>query len=469
MLLGHISFQQTDHDGNKDGFLDDPLYTQYNFFNRWDYDQPNFEFQFGIKAMKEDRRGGQLSFDRNKPRDINNGYGVEILTDRYESFLKTGFIFNRPATSLGIQHQVIYHDMQSFFGLKDYDATQFSYYGNALFQTYISNTQHMYTSGVSLIYDKFDEQLNDSVFGRVERVPGAFFQYTYSDGHKLNLIAGIRADHHNIFGLFFTPRLHARYSFNEQTILRISAGKGYRSANVLADNTSLLASSRRIVYREIPEMEEAWNFGINLSKYFHIGVRELSLNIDIYRTEFVNQVVVDRDSDIYKIIIYNLDGRSYSNSLQVEANYELFRGLDVTAAIRMNDVKMTYDDQMLEKPMLNKYKGLLSMSYVPGPGRWQLDLTGQYNGQTRLPSTIANPEPFQREERSPAYTIVNTQVTRYFRKWNIYLGVENLTNYKQKDPIIAANEPFGDYFDSSMIWGPLMGIKVYAGLRYTIE
>lgn len=469
MLLGHYSRQQTEHDNNNDGFLDDPLYTQYNFFNRWDYDQQNFEFQFGIKAMKEERRGGQLVFDPEKPRDINNGYGVEILTDRYESFLKTGFIFNRPATSLGIQNQVIYHDMQSFFGLKNYNARQFSYYGNALFQSYLSNTQHMYTTGVSLLYDKYDEQLNDSLFGRVERVPGAFFQYTYSDGHKLNVIAGIRADYHNTFDLFYTPRVNIRYSFNEHTILRASAGKGYRSANALADNTSLLASSRRIVYRETPQMEEAWNFGLNLSKFIDLANRELSINIDLYRTHFINQVVVDRDSDINRIVIYNLDGRSFSNSAQVEANYELLQGLDVTAAFRVNDVKMTYDDKLLEKPLVNKYKSLLSLSYKPGLGRWQFDLTGQYNGQSRLPSTVSTTEQITGEERSPAYTILNGQITRYFRKWNIYLGGENLTNYKQKDPILAAHDPFGNAFDSSVIWGPIAGIKVYAGLRYTFE
>ncbi len=473
MLLGHVSFSQTKHDKNKNGFLDDPLYTQYNFFNRWDYDQENFEFQFGIKALKEERRGGQLSFDPEKPRDIHNGYGVEILTDRYESFLKTGFIFNRPATSLGIQQQVVYHDLQSFFGLRDYNAQQMSYYGNVLFQSYIDNTQHMYTTGFSFIYDQTENTGAGLATDYIERVPGAFFQYTYSDGEKLNLIGGIRADHHNHHGLFYTPRLHARYNFNEQTILRLSAGKGYRTAHVVAENLSLLASSSAIVFRGLEDgkdkMEEAWNFGINLSRFFNIGNRELSLNIDLYRTEFMNQVVIDRFTEAGVIRIYNLDGQSYSNSLQVEANYELVQDLDVTAAFRLNDVKVTYDAGLEEKPFVNKYKGLLSLSYKPGPGRWQYDLTGQFNGQTRLPTTAAHPENMQQDKRSPAYTIVNAQITRYFRKWNIYLGGENLTNFTQKDPILAADDPFGDHFDSSMIWGPVMGIKVYAGLRYTLD
>ncbi|PKP51922.1 MAG: TonB-dependent receptor [Bacteroidetes bacterium HGW-Bacteroidetes-1] len=470
MLLGHISTSSSRHDDNHDGFLDEPLYTQYNFFNRWEFSLPQFEFQFGIKALKEDRRGGQLSFDVSLPRDSNNGYGVELLTDRVETFLKTGYVFaNRPATSLGIQQQFTYHQLSSFFGLNDYDANQISYYGNALFQSFIGNTQHAYTTGISLVYDQYEEQLNDSLFGRTEKVPGVFFQYTYSDGEKINLIAGLRADHHNQFGLFITPRLHFRYSFNAHTILRASAGKGFRSTNVLAENTSMLASSRRIVFLNSPRMEEAWNYGINISKHIDIGNRELSINADLYRTDFINQVIVDRDSDVNMIQIYNLNGSSYSNSFQLEGNYELIKGLDVTAAFRINDVKMTFDETLLEKPLVNKYKGLLSLSYATNLKKWQFDLTSQFNGQTRLPSTDGYPEIHQRETASPAYTIIHAQITKFYRHWNIYLGGENLTNYKQKHPVIAAENPFGNHFDSSMIWGPITGVKVYAGLRYTLE
>ena len=469
MVLGHVSHNNSDHDGNHDGFMDDPVYTQYNLYNRWEFKHKRFEGQFGIKGMKENRNGGQLTFDKDKPRDTSNGYGVKLATDRYESFLKTGYIFSRTATSLGIQQQFVYHHLNSFFGLNDYTAEQYSYYGNALFQSFIGNTKHTYTTGISFIYDKFNEQLNDSLFSRIERVPGVFYQYTYSDGHKLNLIAGIRADHHSIFGLFFTPRVHLRYSFNESLILRLSAGKGARSTNVLAENTSLLASSRRIVYRQVPQLEDAWNYGINLSKHFEVNNRELTLNVDVYRTDFINQVVVDRDSDINRISIYNLDGKSYSNSAQIEANYELIKGLDVTAAFRYNDVKMTFENSLLEKPLVNKYRALVNLSYKTNLNRWQFDFTSQFNGQTRLPSTQANPEKYRRKDYSPAYTILNAQITRYFKKWNVYLGSENMTNFKQHHPIVAANEPFGQYFDSSMIWGPVTGIRIYAGLRFTIE
>jgi outer membrane receptor for ferrienterochelin and colicin len=469
MLLGHVSNQQLKHDGNHDGFIDEPLYTQYNLFNRWDYNARHFEFQFGIKALLEDRRGGQKSFDKALPRDTSNGYGIGLETRRYETFLKTGFIFNRPATSLGIQQQFTYHDLNSFFGLNDYKAGQTSYYANVLFQSYISDTRHTYTTGLSFMFDRYSEDLNDSVFNRTEQVPGAFFQYTFSDGERINLILGMRADHHNDFGLFFTPRLHLRYGFNEHTIMRLSAGKGYRSANVLAENTSLLASARKVVFLDTPAMEEAWNYGINLSKHIDISNRELTLSVDVYRTDFMNQVIVDRDSDISRILVYNLTGRSRSNSLQMEANYELLKGLNVTAAFRVNDVKMTLADEFQTKPLVNKYKGLLSLSYITPLRKWQFDFTSQFNGQSRLPETSSLPENHRMPDYSPSYTILNAQVTKYFRKWNMYLGAENLTNFRQKHPIIAPEKPFGNHFDSSMVWGPIYGIKAYIGLRYTLE
>jgi outer membrane receptor for ferrienterochelin and colicin len=466
MLLGHVSHNGSSHDDNHDGFMDEPKSTQFNLFNRWDYHGNRKEFQFGIKAMKEMRDGGQYSFDASQARDTSNGYGVQVNTERAEAFLKTGFIFKRHLTSLGIQQQFVYHHLNSYFGLNDYIAGQYSYYANALFQSYIGNSKHTYTAGASFIYDKIDEQLNDSTFGRIETVPGVFYQYTFSDGKNLNIIAGLRADYHSMYGLFFTPRLHIRYNFSESLILRLSAGKGSRSANVLAENTSLLATSRRITFLNSPKMEEAWNYGLNLSKSFELNNRELSLSIDVYRTDFTHQVIIDRDSDAYKILIYNLDGKSFSNSVQAEANYELFKGFDVTAAVRYSDVHMTFSNELLEKPLINKYKGLLNLSYVTNLKKWQFDFTSQFIGPSRLPATVKDAST---DRESPAYVILNAQITKYFKKWNIYLGSENLTDYKQHHPIIAADAPFSEAFDSSVIWGPISGIKVYAGLRYSIE
>ncbi len=470
MLLGHASINAMAHDLNHDGFIDEPTGNQLNFFNRWAFSAKNFESQFGIKALRDSRSGGQMSFDKTKARDTNNGYGVGIHTERAEAFLKTGFIAaNRPATSLGIQQKYSYHRLNSFFGLKTYDARQKSYYLNALYQSFIKDTRHSFTTGLSFVYDAYHENLNDSIFQRREIVPGAFFQYTFSNGETFNFIAGLRADRHNEYGFFVTPRLHLRYNIDEQTTLRASVGKGFRSPNVIAENTSLLASSRRIVFVTKPRMEEAWNTGVNLSRHFEIRNRELSLSFDAYRTSFVNQMIIDRDSDINETKIYNLDGVSFSNSLQIEANYELLRGLDVTAAYRLNDVRMNFGSVVKAKPLINKHKGLVSLSYVTRLKRWQFDGTWQFNGQTRLPQSENQAEIKPQNQYSPTYSIFNAQITKNFKKWSLYLGGENLSNFKQKNPVLSPDKPFSNEFDASLVWGPINGITVYTGLRYTLE
>jgi len=474
MLFGHVSHNFMKMDGNKDSFLDDPMTTQYNVFLRYNHPHHGrFGCKLGLKALKENRLGGQMDFDPKHRFDENyNLYGIGINTERYEAFAKGGYHFNRKDTSLGTQHQVTYHKMDSYYGLTDYNATQLSYYGNLLFDSYIVNDHHSYSVGATYTYDKYDEQLNDSTFQRIEQVPGAFIEYAFNDDHHWNLIAGFRADYNAFYHkMLYTPRLHVRFRNHDEFALRLSAGKGYRSPNILAENSTMLASSRIIRFIETPKMEEAWNYGINLTKGIDIGWRELIIQADFYRTDFVNQIVIDRDANAHEVRIYNLNGKSYSNSAQIEANCEIFKDFDLTLAFRYNDVKMTINDTLCEKPFVNRYKGLITMSYAPKT--WQFDLTTQFNGDSRVPNLSGNPTAVTNNldiERSPFYVIINAQITKKLGKyWEIYFGGENLTNYTQKYAIISADKPFDEDFDASMVWGPLSGIRGYLGVRLQLK
>lgn len=468
-VFAHAENLSNKVDDNDDGFLDMPLVRQFNVLNRWKYDTDNWMTQFGFKVLDEDRSGGQKDFDKDMARDTTNPYGINIKTRRYEVFWKGGHIFeNRPLTSVAMIQNFNHHRQESYYGLNNYDAEENSYYLNILFQSYIGNTNHTFTTGFSFEMNNYIQTLNDSAFNRFERVPGMFFEYTYKLDEKLTVIAGIRGDYHNIYGAFATPRLHAKYAITENTILRASAGMGYRSANVIAENTSILATSRQRYIEDEQKQEKAFNTGLNLTQYIDILGRELRLSGEVYYTYFMNQVVLDYDQGSQAIYIYNLDGESYSTAYQVEASYEFLRGLDVTMAFRYNDVKMTTNNKLQEKALLNKYKGLITLSYATNRKTWQFDFTTQFNGTSRIPTTATNPLEYQRDNSAPAYTIINAQVTKYFKKWNVYIGGENLTNYKQKDPIIAADKPFGKYFDSSMIWGPVSGMNIYLGLRFTL-
>ncbi len=470
MVLAHASTVDRKVDHNGDSFIDHPLTEQINIMNRWNYMNHQWEMRFGIRGLYEDRKGGQMLDLPENASNIGNPYLIDIKTTHFEAFSKIGWMSqHRASTSMGWITNASFHKRDAVYGKNLYEGTQQSFYSNLLFQSYINNTAHTFTTGTSFMYDRYDEMLNDSIFGPTEIVPGAFFQYTYNNFKGLTAIAGIRADHHNTYGFFMTPRIHVRYEIDSNTTVRASAGMGYRSARIIAENNHLLATSRRLIIQDEPRMERAINYGVNLSRCFLIDGRKMTLSGEFYRTSFSDQVIIDMDQSTSEIYIYNLDGQAYSNSFQVEMLWEPIRNFDVVLAYRWNDVRVTQHGDLVRKPLVNRYKGLVNLSYATNLRKWQFDFTTQLNGDARLPDTQMNPEPiYQRPEKSPAYTIIHAQVSRFFRKWSVYAGVENLTDFVQNDPIIAADDPFGDYFDSSMVWGPILGRKFYAGVRVSL-
>jgi len=468
MILIHSEYSETKLDHNMDSFLDHPLVKQYNIFNRWKYQGEKFQSQFGVKYLNEQRIAGQSNYRTNDSISINSPYGINVKTSRVEGFGKAGYIFDRPETSLGFIISASNHDQESVFGLKKYNADQQNLYANLIFITYIKSTSHSIKAGISYNLDNYNERLNSIKQDRNESVPGGYFEYTYKYLEKVTLMGGLRYDYHNNFGGFFTPRAHIRYQPFDQLTIRASVGKGFRSPSVLSENSYLLASSRQIIFLENPKMEEALNYGINLTQRYKLFDKELTINTDFYRTIFKNQVVVDMDKDVNSIYFYNLKGDSYSNSAQIEINYPLFNGFEVNAAWRINDVKTTINGKLEQKPLLSKYKGLISLGYKTPLKKWQFDYSVQFNGGGHLPDMSGYPAALQRKSTFPAYTIMNAQITKYFRKFEVYVGAENLTGYMQKNPIISPNDPYSPYFDASMVWGPLTGRKFYAGIRMTI-
>ena len=471
MFFLHSSRLDFVHDNNNDGFADMPLMSQINLMNRWKFDNHRkLDGQLGFRFLQDSKNGGQIAF-LNNPDDNGSFYGVEIDTRQYEVFGKLGFLI--PGTehaSFGSTYSLLRHEQDSFFGDKTYSGIQNSFYANFIFQTILKTTQHTLNFGGSIVYDDFDEQFNSTDYKRTEIVPGVFSQYTYIVPEKLSFIAGIRTDFNNLYGVFITPRIHAKYNLSHDFVIRASAGKGYRTANIFAENSAILLSSRVLVLEEDFKPEEAWNYGVNFTGTFHLkDKKEASFNIDFYRTDFVNQLVADINSDVNEIRFYNLNGQSYSNSFQAELSIEPIKRLDISTAFRFNDVHVTMGDELIEKPLINKYKGLFVVSYATKFKKWMIDLTNQFVGTSYLPDLSGNPIEFQTEEKSPSYYILHAQITKRFKNLDVYAGVENLTNYTQQNAIIDAENPFGDHFDASMIWGPVDGRRFFVGLRLKIK
>lgn len=490
-FLLHGSTRPLEMDENEDSFLDFPTGSQINFINRWVYNSgTGWLGQVGVKVLSDTKQGGQLDFDPEEDKFTTNRYGFEINTKRYELWGKLGYQFkDKPYQSVGLQLSALTHDHESYYGFNVHDADEKSFYSNLIYQSIIGNTSHKFKTGVSFLYDTFDERLyienginvagtltNSASFDRTELVPGAFVEYSYDDLQKFSLIAGVRVDQHNLFGTIFTPRLHVKYDVTPTTSLRASAGKGTRVANVISENTGVLASSRSFVFSNLTSNkgygftpDEAWNYGLSLSQDFTLDYRSGSVQVDYFFTDFKNQVVLDLDNTAREARFFGLTGKSYSHSLQVQVDYELIRRFDIRLAYRWLKVETDFTEGMLARPLIPQGRAFVNLAYET-KSAWKFDYTVQWIGQQRLPDTSQNTAENQRSEWSDEYLLMNAQITKDFGdKWSVYLGVENIGDFKLKNPIVAAGDPFGTQFDTSMVWGPIFGRMAYAGFRFRLK
>lgn len=476
-LFIHARSQWMKLDQNKDGFLDQPLDKQFVAANRWFWFGPGgWEVQGGAKATFLSNTGGQTDYARGEGNVVGKPWGYEMDINRVEGWAKIGKMFRKPGTSIGLQLSAVHHLQEGLYGSRNYSAEQKTLYSNLIYQSYISNTNHIIKLGASAMLDNYDEKLSTQQYTRNEFVPGVFTEYAWTYSDKLNMIAGVRADQHNIYGGFITPRLHVRYAPFKNTAIRASVGRAQRTANIFAENMGYMASNRAFVilgpesgkpYGLKPEV--AWNGGVNLTQKFQLDYRDGSFGIDYYYTNFENQVVVDVE-DPHSVRFYNLNGASFAHSLHAQLDYELIHKLDLRLAYRWYDVRTTYSGALKERPLVATHRAFINAGYETR-SHWKFDYTLQWTGAKRIPAihdhnsggTVA-------EAGSPSFIQMNAQVSK---TWNevleLYAGGENLTNYMQHMPVIGADNPYGAGFDASMIWGPVMGSNYYIGLRYKIR
>ena len=481
-LYIHGNYRGEKFDKNNDNFLDAPLANQINVMNRWQYtDAQNGWVSFlNIRFLNDEKQTGEINFNPTLDKGNTNSWGSEIDTKRFETSLKLGYVFPEiPYQSVGLQLAYSNHQQDSYFGLNVYDIKHESLYSNLLFNSIIGDTRSKFKTGINFTYDKYNELVNTTNYKRKENSLGVFFEYAFDNLEDFSLTAGVRVDTHNLLGTFITPRLHLRYAPWENGVFRASAGRGKRSANIFAENQQLFASSRKIdidavggnIYGLNPEI--AWNYGVSYLQKFNLFDKKGDITFDFYRTDFSNQVVVDWENP-QEISFYNLEGKSIADSFQVEVNYELAKNLNLRTAFKYFDISTAYKAGKLEKPLQPNNRFFANISYETATkdngAQWKLDLTFNNIGEQRLPNTATNPTQYQLPINSERYSLLNSQITKVFSNtFEIYAGGENLTNVQQENPILGSENPFGNNFDSTIVYSPIFGRAIYVGLRFKIK
>ena len=509
VILGHVSGNIAPHDMDGDGFLDEPKQLQFNLSNRWLYQADNgVQVRFGVRAIQDSRLGGQMLKDADgkhvfydrKTYSLTpaagtvDPWGSDILNRSMNAYVKVGVPLNEDnSQNIALIADYNFQNMDSYFGSTKYLADQHSAFATLLYQNVI-NDSHRFTLGLNGTFDRFNEDFRRAIWlSTGENVAdfngptdlanaGVFGEYTYHYGDEFSAIAGLRGDWFNhVTGgaarFRVSPRVTLKYMPIDEIVIRANGGRGLRYSTPLVDNIGVFSTGKQYVgaYND-HILEDAWTFGGNVTYYMPFGASSNTyLSFDYFRTQFTQQMVVDYEMDPTQICFYALNGnRSYTDNYQLDFSVDPIERFNITATFRYTNAKIELAGKgLVEKPMTSRFKGVLNLQYATNLNKWIFDFMASLNGSCRVYDfmeslTDKDGNLLYKNGRTPVYPLLYAQVTRRFKGWDVYLGAENLTNFRQQNAIIGASNPRQPSFDASCIWGPLMGIKAHIGFRFTL-
>ncbi len=486
-----------DMDHNSDGFRDLPISQQYNVANRWSYLASNgVQLRWGFKVLEEDRLGGMTAYDTDRRGYMleDNIYGSQIQNRGANAYIKVGAPVGKGVydyekrdelrSNIAVVADFDYFNEDAYFGLNDYDGEERALSISTMYNHYFSPSSSIII-GLSTLLQTVDEVVwnysptFDNLYdlSRNENEVGAYAEYTYKYEDKFSLIAGLRGDYNSYYdSRHLTPRGQIKWSVTPSTTLRASVGMGHRTSNVVTDNIWLMATGREIIFADglgsdFDRQERALTLGGSFTQRFGIlKAGDATISLDYFRTNFYNTVVVDQQWDSSTIQIYNTTDDSSTDTYQADLTWSPMKGFDIFTTFRYTDSSITLrrpdgTAYTTDRPLVSRYKTLLNIQYATNMRRWVFDATAQLNGSSRLP---VQDGVIESVTDSPAYPMFFAQVSRRVGNWEIYTGCENIGNYMQDTPILSADAPFTTSFNSSVVWGPLMGRKFYVGARFNL-
>lgn len=493
-------------DRDNDGFRDTPFASQVNLANRWFFILDNgMQIRVGVKYVWENRLGGMLHYknsmrpemeeDWHKPGTL---YGSHIANNSVDAYIKIAYplgtsVYNRDTeeelrSSLAIVGDYEFFSENAYFGLNDYNGKNHIGSLSVLYNHYFAPLSSL-KLGFQGLFQNYMEYLNNYTpwveadkdriydFNRHENEIGAYAEYNWAYMDKINLSAGVRGDYNTFFKKFYgTPRLHMKYNITPSTTLRASGGLSFRTVNIVTDNIGILSTGRPIEFLDgsfasLNRIENSFTVGASASQIFRLfSDEEAMVSLEYFRTQIAHPVIADAEYTSDAIMIYRAHGNGYTNSFQIDFTWTPFKRFDVFATFRYTQSMVSLlrpggNSIRIERPLVSKFKGLLNLQYSTKFRRWVFDATAQLNGPSRIPSLEGEP---LTSLHSTTYPVFFAQVTHKIGKFEIYLGCENIGDYRQKNPIVNADEPFSLGFNAMNIWGPLMGRKIYAGFRMNL-
>ena len=480
-LLGinYFNFQNR-IDNNNDNFTDLTLQNRISIFNKVNIERKsNKVFTIAGRYVYEDRWGGEMDWGK-EFRGGNQIYGESIYTNRWETF---GTYELPTSENLNFQFSANGHYQDSFYGETSYDAEQLIGFGQLVYNKQVGK-KHDLLLGAAYRYTFYDDNtfatLNENDVDNspsILHLPGVFAQDEISLSARKKLLLGVRWDNNSIHGNIFSPRVNYKWNSRDKSnIVRLSAGNGFRVANVFTEDHAALTGARTVEFDGELDPETSWNANVNYVKKINTENYFITIDASAFYTYFNNRILPDYETDPNKIIYANLEGSSVSQGISLNTDVLFTNGLAINAGATLMEVSVTENNVKRTQLLTEGFSGVWSISYKFS-SNFSIDYTGNIYGPMRLPLLGEN-DP--RDEYSPWFSIQNVQLSKKFNNsWEIYGGVKNLLNYTPAaNSINSADNPFDDgvntelnpekAFDPSYIYASNQGIRAFAGVRFTL-
>ena len=483
-LLGVNYFNYSNPiDKNEDGFTDLTLQNRISIFNKFSHAN---KLSIATRFVYEDRWGGQMNW-----LPIHRGgdtvYGESIYTRRFEVFGK--YQLNK---NLTFQFSFNDHNQNSAYGNTLFNAGQTIGFGQMIWNKNISNNDLLF--GLAYRYSLYDDDTTATFNDLSSRnqastihLPGIFIQNQTQINANNTLLLGFRYDRNSIHGNIFTPRINYKINNKDKSsTLRISTGSGYRVTQLFTEQHAVLTGAREVVLLDDLNPERSWNANLNfVQKFFLKKGAIIDFDLSLFTTQFSNKIIPDYDTDPNKIIYDNLDGRSISNGLSLNANLLAQEGLRVNLGATYIDT-FAEENSIKTMPYLTeRFQGVWKVEKKWITNDIILDFTGTITGALKLP-TLSNLDP--RPSYSDPFSILNIQLTKI---WNnsveSYGGIKNILNFtpprnsiaRSFDPfdrqvafdstgnaLPTPDNPYALTFDPTYVYTSNQGIRFFFGLRW---
>ncbi len=474
-------------DNNGDNFTDLTLQDRTSIFNKWSFKRKkDREASVAMRFIYEDRWGGEMQWTP-EFRGGDSIYGESIYTTRYELISK----YQLPVKeNIFLSFSYSDHNQNSRYGDASYIAQQNIAFTQLFWDKKMWDT-HNFLLGTAFRYTFYDDNTSATQsFDTINSInqpdkgylPGLFLQDEISLNEKNKLLLGVRYDQDSRHGAIFTPRANYKRSINDNDVIRVSLGTGYRVVNLFTEEHAATTGAREVIVNGKLAPERSFNGNIHYQKFINTKFGFINFDGSLFYTYFTNKITPDYETNVQQIIYENIDGYAISEGASFNATFNFQSPLKIIAGVTFLDVYEKNKDEngelVREEQLLTEnFSATFTVSYKFYKSNITIDYSGNVYGPMKLPLV----ENDFRDQYSGWYSIQNIQLTKKFKKnWEIYGGVKNFLNFTPpKNSILRANDPFdknvnspdnpnGYTFDPTYVYAANQGIRGFFGIRYTL-